>query len=122
MAYPARIAVASAARTVTGNSGQLLPGGDTSFGTAEFLCLMVEVSAASGTTPTLGLAVEWSFDGVTWATPEGTADAFASITAVTAKVGRFAVKAPFYRVVWTIAGTTPSFTFLVRELALNEQG
>lgn len=102
--------VASAARTASGNSGMLNPGED-----GETLCLLANVTASSGTSPSLTLSVEWSADGVTWVVPE-TADAFAAIT--TAPLGRvktFERKAPFYRVVWTITGTAPSFTFTVSE-------
>lgn len=120
-AYAQRVVKTSAAQTTTGNSGALTIGGDANLGTAEWLVLGVDVSASSGTTPTLDVTVQWSLDGgTTWATTDGTPDAFAQITTTTSKIKRFAALAGTYRVVWTIAGTTPSFTFSVRELAVNE--
>lgn len=110
MGSPATV-VASAARTATGNSGALDADG-------QYLNLLVNVTAASGTSPTLNCSVEWSNDGSTFAAVDGTADTFAQITATTAKVKQFAVKAAYYRVVWTIAGTSPSFTFSVSQLAI----
>jgi hypothetical protein len=101
--------VASAARTTSGNSGTLDPGE-----AGETINLIVAVTAATGTTPSLALSVEWSADGTTWAVPE-TADTFTAITAAVNRVKTFERKAPFYRVVWTITGTTPSFTFSITE-------
>lgn len=111
MAYEEpREVVASAARTVTGTSAAINPGR-----LGSRVNLLADVTAASGTTPTLDLTVEWSHDaGTTWAASDP-ADAFTQITAATVKAKQFNVKAPTYRVRWTIAGTTPSFTFSVRE-------
>lgn len=108
--------VASAARTTTGQSAAIVSAdvevawiGDSA------LSLMVNVTAASGTTPTLDLSLQWSSDGgTTWHTPD-TAQTFAQITATTAKVKNFAVLGDVYRIVWTVGGTTPSFTFSVVE-------
>lgn len=95
--------VASAARTTSGNSGTL---DAESFGVAS---LLLDVTAASGTTPTLNVTVEESDDGTTWR-QVGT---FAQKTAVSNERKSFAISAPKYRVTWTIGGTTPSFTFSV---------
>ena len=105
--------VPSAARTTNGNSASLDPGeqGNT-------IHLIVAVTAVSGTTPNLALSVEWSADCTVWATPE-TADTFTALTATANKVKSFTRKAPFYRVVWAITGTTPSFTFSVDEYITN---
>jgi len=106
MAYgdPGIIAT-SAARTTTGNSGSQ------ACGAGIYLNLLVEVTAASGTTPTLDFTVEWSMDGTNFGVGQP-ADSFTQITAATARVVKqFVAKAPFYRLVWTIGGTTPSFTF-----------
>lgn len=113
MAYQSVLVHPSAARTANGNGQAILDSdrGDT-------LSLLVAVTAASGTTPTLDLAVEWSHDGSTWA-PAETPDAFTQITATGSKVKTFTVKAPHYRVVWVIGGTTPSFTFSVRGMMTN---
>lgn len=105
--------VASAARTTNGNSATLDPGeaGST-------LCLLVAVTAMSGVGPSLALSVEWSMDGTVWAVAE-TADTFTAITATGNKAKTFTRKAPLYRIVWAITGTTPSFTFHVDEYVTN---
>lgn len=88
--------------TATGQSGTLGADGSN-------LDLAVNVSAVSGTTPSLTVSLQWSMDGVNWDTPSP-ADAFTAITAVGNVVERFAVKAPSYRITWVVSGTTPSFT------------
>lgn len=100
-------AVPSAARTTSGNSGSLIAGG------ADSISLLIDVTAASGVTPSMTLAVEWSNNGADWfaATPADTLGA--AITAVTKRQQTVTVKAPFYRITWVITGTTPSFTFAV---------
>lgn len=113
MAYQLVTVHPSTARTATGN-GQAIVDSDR----GDTLSLVVNVTAASGTTPTLDLAVQWSVDGTTWA-PAETPDAFTQITTTGAKVKTFTVKAPSYRVVWTIGGTTPSFTFTVHGYMTN---
>ena len=99
-------AVASAARTTTGNSTALY------LGQANTLSLLLDVTAASGTTPNLVLSVEWSHDGSTFFSGDPV-DVFTAVTAAAKKVKSFTAKAPYFRVVWTITGTTPSFTFAV---------
>ncbi len=94
----------SAARTASGS--QRLSRG---VGDYDRLAIYVNVTAASGTTPTLDLSVEDSPDGgVTW---------YQAATApqVTAAGGRaIRINLPLaadVRLVWAIGGTTPSFTF-----------
>lgn len=98
----------SAARTTTGNSGASVPIGILTRSTN--LSILVNCTAVSGTTPSLTLSVEWSHDGTTFA-PAETADAFTAMTTTGSKVKTFTIKGDYYRVVWTITGTTPSFTF-----------
>lgn len=107
MAYNVITVLPSAARTTSGNASILAAD------TGDTLALQVDVSAASGTTPTLDISIQWSMDGTIWS-PAATPDTFTQITAVSSAVKTFAVKAPNYRVVYAIAGTTPSFTFSVR--------
>lgn len=117
MSYTAREVVASAARTVSGNSGQLVVGGSVSYGAADTIALLINVTAVAGTSPSMSVSVEWSADGASWAVADP-ADAFtAAFTAAAARVRLFDVKAPFVRIVWAITGTTPSFTFTIHELA-----
>ena len=83
------------------------------FGTvtrASGLTVLVAVTAVSGTTPTLDLKVQWSFDGVAFSDAE-TPDSFTQIIGVKSVVKQFTAKGPFYRLVYTVGGTTPSFTF-----------
>ena len=97
---------ASAAATTTGSStAQRLEAGDE-------LAIELDVTAVSGTTPNLTLSIEWSHDGTTWFLADPP-DAMTAVTAVGKRVKEFDVKGGFYRVTWTITGTTPSFTFAV---------
>ncbi len=69
--------------------------------------LWLEVTAASGTAPTLLVTVEHSHNGVTW----DTLGTFAQKTAPGAEYKAFPDARQFVRVRWTVGGTTPSFTF-----------
>jgi hypothetical protein len=102
---PGVAAVPSAARTTSGNSGALYAGPN-----ANQVDILLLVTAASGTTPSMTVSVEWSVNGTTFA-PAETPDAFTAVTTAISKAKQFAVKAPYFRIVWTITGTTPSFTF-----------
>jgi hypothetical protein len=105
---PSNTLVASAARTATGNSAALPVGSNSA--TIE---LEVEVTAVSGTTPSMAVTVLWSEDGTNFGNPDGSSDAFTAITGVTNVVKNLTVRAAYMQVVWTITGTTPSFTFSV---------
>jgi hypothetical protein len=99
-------AVPSAARTTSGNSGALRVFSDR-------LQVFVDVTAATGTTPSMQLTIEWSHDGTTWF-PAATPDTLgAAIIAATKRVHTVDAKGPYARVVWAVTGTTPSFTFAV---------
>ena len=100
--------LASAARTTTSQTAvQSTPQ------TASVLAVKLAVTAHSGTTPTLDVTLEWSDDSTTFYAADPS-DAFTQVTTTDAtKVKTFARKAPYYRVKWTIAGTTPSYTFAV---------
>lgn len=97
--------VASAARTATGN--QTI---GSNFGSADSLRCQLNVTASSGTSPTLDVVIQDTLDGSNW----NTIGTFAQKTAVSREV--INVTTPFaetIRVLWTIGGTTPSFTFPV---------
>ena len=117
MAYATREVVASAARTVSGDSGVLQVGGSVSYGHADTVSLAADVTAVTGTSPSMALSVEWSLDGGTTFAPSQPADDFTAFTGAGRAVKLFEVKAPTYRLVWALTGTTPSFTFSVREYA-----
>lgn len=71
----------------------------------------LNVTAASGTSPQLTVTIQDSPDGTTWTTR----DTFGVKTGVSNEV-RPVPKGldTFQRAAWTIAGTTPSFTFDVQ--------
>lgn len=101
----ARALVPLAARTTNGNSGSQ------SVGTGRDVNILVHVSATAGTTPSLALEVEWlDVANNAWA-KASPADTFTAITAAGTTVKTFVAKSPQFRVVWTLTGTTPSFTF-----------
>lgn len=73
------------------------------------LIVQLNVTAASGTTPTLDVLVEHSIDKINWYTL-GT---FAEKVAAGTELLTLANAAKFIRTSWTIGGTDPSFTFQV---------
>lgn len=97
------MSVPSAARTASGNTAAAEVGG---LHTAR---AFLDVTAASGTAPTLDVVLETSHDGTTWRT----AKAFGQKTAVSSERLSNSDLDRFVRWRWTIAGTTPSFTFKV---------
>jgi hypothetical protein len=95
----------SAARTTTA-AGTAVTG----FAAARQLVLQLNVTAASGTTPSLSVAVQDTVDGTNY----NTIATFTTASGVTREVIR--VTSAFtntLRVVYVIEGTTPSFTFNV---------
>lgn len=109
-AHKTETPVASAARTATGNSGVL-----SGYGPASSLRAQLNVTAVSGTSPSLTVLIEDSVDGGVTFNTIGT---FAAKTATGREVinvtGLFG---EHLRVSWTITGTTPSFTFAVDWIA-----
>lgn len=100
------VLVASAARTAAGNSGTLTSG----WGAVTTIRAQLNVTAASGTSPSLTVTIEDTLDGTNW----NTIGSFSAKTAVSREV--INITTPFsdrVRVSWTVAGTTPSFTFEV---------
>lgn len=97
----------SGTQTGTGNSGAL------ALGDQSVLDLEINVSAVSGTTPSMTLSIQWSNDGVNFGPADGTPDAFAAITAAGTVAKQVTVKGLYMQLVWTISGTTPSFSFSV---------
>lgn len=93
---------ASAARTATGN------GSGAELGDRRVARLKLDVTAASGTSPTLDVTIQTSRDGTTWYT----AGTFAQRTGIANESKVFAIDR-HVRASWTIGGTTPSFTFSI---------
>lgn len=97
--------VASAARTTSSNSGAIA-----GFSDVNNARIQLNVSAASGTTPTLDVLVEGTVDGTNWYT----LNTFTQKTGATNDVALVQnIVGDQLRVRWTIGGTTPSFTFSV---------
>lgn len=97
------VALASAARTTSSESASVAA-------KSAVVALHLNVTAASGTSPTLDVSLEWSVNGTDWNTAQPV-DSLTQVTGVSAVVKRFDVKGSFLRVKYVIAGTTPSFTF-----------
>jgi hypothetical protein len=79
-------------------------------GNMDTVNVLINVTAVSGTSPSMTVNVEWSHDGLTWFKGDP-ADAFTAITATGAVCKQFATKGLYARLNCTISGTTPSFTF-----------
>lgn len=97
--------VTSAARTASGDSGAFTrPKAVTAFRA------QLDVTAASGTTPTLDVVIEDSLDGTNW----NTVGTFTQKTTTGRQVVNLELPVSnVLRARWTIGGTTPSFTFSV---------
>lgn len=104
--------LASAARTTTGQSSAF------SVGDGGTLAVLVDVTAVSGTSPSLTVNVEWSNDGATWFQGDP-ADSFTALTAAGKKAKSFTVKGLNARLNYTISGTGPSFTFAAHAVTSN---
>lgn len=78
----------------------------------DWVALHINTTTVTGTgSPTMALKVQWTVDGgTTWADAD-TADTFTSVTATGAVVKRFSIKGSGFRVVETLTGTTPAFTY-----------
>lgn len=105
--------VTSADRSTSSNSGAIGLGKSLNVG------ILIDVTAHSGTTPTADFTVEWSMDGVGFSVAQPV-DSFTQFTTVDTKaIKLFAVKAPFFRLVWTLGGTTPHYTFTATRYAVG---
>jgi hypothetical protein len=113
---------ASAAETATTAGAGVATGPD-----GGSVLVTVAITAASGTTPTMTVAIEGSVDGSTWVTlgtfgangyVHGTpATPPTNFTTTASKSGVFP-SMPFVRYSSTIGGTTPSFTYSVTGAAV----
>lgn len=102
---------AKAARGSSSNSGTAQQLGAVS--AAQRIYAVLHVFAASGSTPTLDVTVK-SDNGVGFGTP-ATQITFTQATAVTSQMSSTAgaITDDWWRVDWTVGGSTPSFTFAV---------
>lgn len=99
-----RVDVASAARTVTGNTAALDSHG------MGCLTFFINVTAVSGTTPKLQVSLEVSEDQSNWKEVTNTKQFTATGSE---RIPRIPMGARYYRFSWIISGTTPSFTFSI---------
>ena len=108
---PGTVMAAKAARTTSGNSGTALALGAVS--ASQRIYAALHVFAASGTSPTLAVTIK-SDDLVGFGSP-ATQITLSTATTVGAQFASAAgaITDTFWRVDWTIGGTTPSFTFAV---------
>lgn len=107
MAKPVLTVANNAVLTTSGNSSgvQVQPGGNIG---GPVSC-HVAVTAASGTSPSLVVSLQWSANNSTWIA-SNTDETFAAITTTGAALLTVPSRAAFVRAAWTVTGTTPSFT------------
>lgn len=97
--------LASAARTATASSE-----GTAAVENFDEIIVYLDVTAVSGTSPTLDLVYETSpDDGTTWFTHT----TFTQVTATGKAIKLITTPGSFARVTGTVGGTTPSFTYSV---------
>lgn len=77
------------------------------------MAVVVDATAVSGTSPTLDVTVEYSADGENWTAAE-TPQAMTQLTATGIESKRFNCEGAQFRLVQTIGGTTPSFTYTAK--------
>lgn len=109
--------VASAARTATGTGTTFCQ-----FAPFTKFAAQLAVTAASGTTPTLDVTWQHSIDnGTTWFTVSTFTQKTATGNELKVEAEVAAATAEVYgncmRAIWTIGGTSPSFTFSVKAFA-----
>lgn len=95
--------VPAAARATAGTGGVIVTGDRAT------LRLTLDVTAVSGTGPSLTVTIEHSSDGATWSAHSS----FAAVTAVGTARKVFSGLDRYVRTTWAISGITPSFTFVV---------
>lgn len=98
-------AVTKAPRTVSGNSGWI------HLGNVRELIAQIDSDAGTGTTPTLDVKLQTSFDGADATAVDVPSGAFTQVVAASKQIKRLTDFHQYVKVVWTIAGTTPSFNF-----------
>ncbi|MHB8188921.1 MAG: hypothetical protein ACYDHP_00545 [Ferrimicrobium sp.] len=91
--------------TASGQTTGFNIGNETSIG------LVIDVSAASGTSPSMALSLLWSDDGTHWATDASAA--LGTYTAVGGGAVSVPVKGELFAVAYAVTGTTPSFTVTI---------
>lgn len=107
------VVLALSAASATTNSGAIAAQGQ-----AAYVLLMVQVSAITGTSPTLVVSLQESSDNSTWTNVTGATTA--SITAAGSAVAFGAPAKGYVRAVATIGGTTPAVTATIAAIVFSE--
>lgn len=98
--------VVKAARTVTGNSGWV------DIGDAREIIAQLDADAGTGTSPTLDVKLQTSWDGADATAVDVPTGAFTQVlAAASAQIKSLTIFHRYVKVVWTVGGTTPSFNF-----------
>lgn len=98
--------VAQAAVTATGNSALFEQRGDDGL-----LVVDLNITAVSGTSPSLTVQIQGSFDQTNWFNI-GSASA-AQTTTGKLRMTETSALEPYLRLAYTVTGTNPSFTFTI---------
>ncbi|MCL6557193.1 MAG: hypothetical protein K6U74_00040 [Firmicutes bacterium] len=99
-------AVSKAVRTVTGDSGWI------DVGRIKELVAQLHSDAGTGTTPTLDIKLQTSFDGTDATAVDVPSGAFTQVVdAASNQIKSLVIFHNYIKFVWTITGTTPSFNF-----------
>lgn len=98
--------VAKLARTVTGASAWI------DLGAAKEMVIQLQADAGTGTTPTLDVKFQTSYDATDATAVDVPTGAFAQVlSAASVQIKTVTGTHRYVKVVWTITGTTPSFNF-----------
>lgn len=99
-------AVVKQARIVTGNSGWI------DIGDVSGIVAQLHSDAGTGTTPTLNVKLQTSYNGSDTTEIDVPSGAFTQVVAAaSAQIVSVTAVHRFVKLVWTITGTTPSFNF-----------
>jgi len=75
----------------------------------DWMSIGIDITAVTGLNASAEFRLQWSFDNITWA-DSNPRDIIGTATAPVSVIQRFAVKAPYWRLVVVVSGTTPAFT------------
>lgn len=99
-------AVSKAVRTATGNSGWI------DIGDAREIIAQIDSDAGTGTSPTLDVKIQTSWNGTDATAVDVPSGAFTQVVAASMQLKSLTVFHRYIKIVWTLAGTaSPSFNF-----------
>ena len=82
----------------------------------DWVSVGINITAVAGVNPSAEFRLQWSFDNITWA-DSNPRDVIGTATAPVSVIQRFAVKAPYWRLVVVVSGTSPVFTCTANALS-----